>query len=572
MRQTLLLLILTLSVSCALAVPARRVPIAFTQPDGSVIMVVKHGDERAHCYLDQDGAMLLKRGAGLYYANVDAAGALYATEVLATPGAVKPVVDKQALSQAMQAKAQASARSPKRAANAQYQSRAGNYGLYPGSTFPAYGKRYGIVVLVEYQNLGFAIENPNDYVSRMLNQEGFSDNGGTGSARDYFIDNSHGEFQPQFDVYGPVTLPYNYQYYGENNSYGEDMHAEEMVIHACQILDDSVDLSMYDNDGDGQIDFVYIIFPGMGEADGGKEDTVWPHQWTLDEAQPSQSYIFDGVQLNNYACSAELQYNEEPYGIGCFVHEFSHVLGLPDLYDTGTGKSYTPEDYSILDYGMYANDTNTPVGYGIFERSALGWMEPELLLAPESYALQAISKSNHGFYLPTAQDTEYFLFENRQLDGWDAYLPNTGMLVWHIDYNSHAWRNNAVNNTATHQRVDLLEADNIQSYRTIEGDPFPGSYGITELSDATAPSLCAWDGTPSGMALSDIRESNGLITFSVAKTAGIMDITKDAISLEDCIIYSIDGRMLGRDALGLAPGIYVIVSPAGVRSVCRIGR
>lgn len=523
---------LTAFAACALAVgavPAKPQPFAFVQPDGSVITVSLRGDERAHCYVSDDGCILINKDQALYYATLDEQGRLAATSMLAQDAdkrssAAKDLlatINQDELAQALVKQERLSTRGPRGNSNAQAQSPAKNedeqqgknyYGLFPGTHFPAHGEQHGLVILVEYQDVSFTTRDANDYFTRMLNDEGFSQNGGTGSARDYFIDSSNGIFTPVFDVYGPVTLSHNREYYGGNNSWGDDQHPEQMVIEACQQLDDEVDFSIYDGDGDGKIDMVFIFYAGRGEASGGGSDTVWPHSWDITSAGGGVQ-IFDGVQADHYACSNELQSGNTPDGIGTFVHEFSHVLGLPDLYATSYTGAFHPASYSVLSSGNYNNSSHTPPTYSIFERTALGWMEPQLLTEAGDYTLEDIKDTNTGFCLATGKDTEYFLFENRQKKGWDAYIPGHGMIVWHIDYNEGIWNSNIVNNSSTHQYVDMEEADNIKNEATRDGDPFPGASNVVRITDRTSPNLRTWDNEKTSFPITQIVESNGLISF-----------------------------------------------------------
>ena len=246
----------------------------------------------------------------------------------------------------------------------------------------------------------------------MLNKQGFSEYGGTGCAKEYFELNSNGQFRPQFDVYGPVTLPNNREYYGGNDERGDDKHASEMVSHAVQILDPDVDFTRYDMSSDGEVDNVYVIYAGQGEATYGGPDTVWPHSYDL-----LKDMVFvrvDGLYVNHYACCNEWL-KDEPDGVGTFIHEFSHVLGLPDLYATiGARLSATPGNWSVLDYGPYNNGGHTPPNYSAYERYAMGWVEPEILSAPKNLNLLNLSESNQVAIIPVeGNENEFFLIENR---------------------------------------------------------------------------------------------------------------------------------------------------------------
>ena len=328
-----------------------------------------------------------------------------------------------------------------------------------------------------------------------------------------------GQFNCEFAVYGPVTLPNDMAYYGANNDQGSDSNPDGMVADACMLLDSSVDFRQYDRDGDGVIDNVYVFYAGVGENYAGTtKDAIWPHSWFV-YSGAGKEYKFDGVLLDRYACSNEWIPTSNgigrPDGIGTFVHEFSHVLGLPDLYSTNYNEdTFTPGEYSVLDQGPYNNESMTPPTYSVFERYALGWMPLKELNGQMNVVLRPIS-TNEGAIIRTANPKEFYLFENRQKEGWDAYLPGHGMLVWHIDYNESIWNANTVNDYGNHQYVDLIEADAMRTEGTRAGDPFPGTAGVHNFTAQTNPALTSWTLGAINQPVTDIMEKDGLITFVV---------------------------------------------------------
>ncbi len=530
--QTLLLSsALGTCIFCADAKPARPGLMTMTQPDGSTIEVRLVGDEFYHYYLSEDGYLLLEKHDGFYYGGVDAAGKIVDSGIRASSPAQRGReareflmdMDMPRLEKAldMEAAAVSSARHKAlgrtRSARAQEEASGEGFqrgpGLFPGSAFPSVGNQKAIVILVEYADVKFELDDPHDYFYRMLNEPDFSDYGGTGSAKEYFEECSDNLFRPDFDLYGPVTLSRAMKYYGGNVG-GSDAHPEEMVIEACNLLDDTVDFSQYDRDGDGFIDNVFLFYAGRGEATGGGADTVWPHSWGITTSQPTKKYVYDGVQLDHYACSNEWE-GERPDGVGTFVHEFSHVMGLPDLYTTAYTNAFTPGKWSALDYGPYNNDGRTPPLYGAFERYALGWLAPAEIKEPLNATLPAIGNNIAGI-IKTEKEYEFFLLENRQQTSWDKYIPGHGMLVWHVDYNISVWSENRVNNPQNHQYVDIEEADNIKTEATRDGDPFPGTAGITSFTDNTTPSMKTWAGKNLDLPITEIAETpDGIITFKV---------------------------------------------------------
>ena len=526
---------LVAGIGCAFAKPASPNPILYTQPDGSIINIILKGDENGHKIFTEDGTLLEKGSDGMLRPS------LLRTSDISTTTKKKYT--------------------------------------FSGTHFPSEGEARALVVLVNYSDNRFSMADPHDYFNRMLNEEGFSDNGASGSARDFFIENSMGKFRPHFDVYGPLTLREPGIYYGGNDMDGIDFHPDEMCIEACQQLDDTVDFSIYDLDNDGYIDNMYIFYAGFGEADTGTSTLIWPHSATLEDYNHKDEYSFDGKILNSYGMSNEMDYTyQRPDGIGTFVHEFSHVLGLPDLYATSYSFACTPGYYSTMDVGSYNDEGRTPPFLSLFERLSLGWCSPTTLVAEGDYTLSPLNISNDGLLIPTDDEDEFIILDCRKQELNDAFIPAEGMLVWHIDFNQNIWDDNIVNNLVNHQYVDIVEADGRSTSFTRAGDTFPGSTNNTSLSFETEPSLQSWSKQSTGFSISNIarRAADGHITFTVTKdqSAGVDDISASSLpwvisgnrllNVSDCNlqIYSLDGQLINNLTSGsevsLSKGIYLI--------------
>lgn len=541
-KQLLQLGMIAAAALCGLqlsAKPAKPGLLSVPTADGSHITVRLTGDEFYHQYFTEDGYPLFEKEGNFYYCNFDANGnvidsGIKAGEKSTRTAAVNAFLSKVDMSTLESRISLAASRSPRRASlqagalpfNAPARAGEGEvdgppyekgYGLFPDLRFPAYGDQKAIVILVEYTDVKFNKNYPSgvtpyDYFNRMLNEDGFDLYGGTGSAAQYFRENSNSNFRPQFDVYGPVTLSRNQAYYGGNNYMGNDQHPADMVKEACEQLDSIVDFRDYDRNGDGVVDNVFVFYAGRGEASGGSANTVWPHSWNMASAGYG-NLKFDGVRIHTYGCTNEWE-NQRPDGVGTFIHEFSHVMGLPDLYATSYTSSFTPGEWSALDYGPYNNNGMTPPNYGAFERYALGWIKPREIDRAVTGTLQPITENVCGV-IRTPLETEFFLVENRQQHGWDAFIPGHGMLVWHIQYDSTVWQNNVVNNTPSHQYVDIEEADGTQSDYSRGGDCFPGTAGKTAFTSETIPAMKTWLGTAVDYPITDIAESDGVVTFNV---------------------------------------------------------
>ena len=486
------------------AVPATQKPLRHRQPDGTFVSIYLHGDEQNHYITDTKGYPVEKSKDGFYcYIGAD--------------GLITDAVLTMQETASLKSKARGIGQSkPADVLKAYLKRRPSTNGrCYDKSRkTAALGKRKVPVLLVQFPDVSFTTGTKERF-NDMMNKEGYDYDGATGSCVDYFRDNSGGQFQPEFDVLGPVTLDHESSYYGQNDTNGNESYLGYMIKEACKKLDNDVDFSQYDNDGDGELDYVYVYYAGKGEHDTGITSLIWPQSWYMNSTNAGKFEV-DGVVVDKFATSNELQGSGKFVGIGIFVHEFSHVLGLPDLYATTYNQSaFTPGAWSVLANGPYNNNGRTPPHYSAYELSELGWLNLKELDKPDDVTLSPVSE-NQGYRITTDKDNEYYVFENRQKEGWDKYIPGHGMLVWHIDYNESRWTNNLVNTNASHQCVDIVEADGKLDEPTRAGDSFPGTSHVTSFTDDTTPSMISWSGSRLNKPITDISEnSDGIVTFKV---------------------------------------------------------
>ena len=523
----------------AFAIPAKPEWRTVKQPDGSEIVVRTFGDEKFHYTLTSDNHLVVAGRDGFFrYATVNDRGEMVSTDFVASKAEKLSAEASEFLSKLSPVTDMISKASDSRSKSETFRAPSRVPSNMQTDNFPVTGEQPVLVVLVEYQDVKFKIPNPQDYFHRLLNEEGFSEDGGTGSARDYFLESSSGQFSPRFDVYRTITLAHDMEYYGGNNYNGNDQHPEEMAIEACRALDDEVDFAQYDRDNDGVIDNVFVIYAGYGEADNSsKPNTVWPHAFWIYKGA-GKRVMLDGKLLDHYACSNEINADSKPGGISTVCHEFSHVMGLPDLYTTNDALYHTPLEWSILDAGCYNNDGRTPPAYSAFERMSLGWLKPIEIKTATEVMIPEIS-SNVAFMIPTSNENEFFIFENRQKHGWDSYLPGHGMLIWRINYNKTIWESNSVNNSPM-QRVDVIEAGGAKSSMgypvTSSSDTWPGLQRRTSFTGTTSPAFKTTSGAVVDFPITSITETNGIIKFSVKE--GTSRIAATAVP----VVEEVSGR------------------------------
>ena len=507
-----LLLCFFVSISTMFAVPAWSGWQTKSQPDGTTIVVRQLGDEFYSYWETQDGKLAIQQADGTFVVS-DAP--------VPTPAQVSVRRQSSPMYDRHLRKAAAKALTPPR----------------------------GLAILVQFKDEKFQDGNDNHGFHDMLNKKDYSYNGATGSARDYFIAQSDSLYKPDFDVFGPVTLPNSVIYYGEHgdvdvigtdgNPTGEkkdanDKYMADFVVDAVLAADEAgCDFSKYDSDGDGTVDIIYFFYAGKSEAEGGASKTIWPHSWNLAAAlfqrrtHGTTSYDaynlpeLDGKTILNYVCSSELSKEGVRNGIGTFCHEFGHVLGLPDYYDTKYGynsvNERTPGCWSIMDAGSYNNESRTPPNYSIYDKYFLGWATPKFLQKDADLNIEMTTGYDDAYQMYGGSELvdwsyaggKVYYVENRQQTGWDTYLPGHGMLIWEVDYNAEYWDQNVLNCLGGKPKYTVYSAfrhgDELDDLVRIgfDTDPFPGSKDRHDFK------------VVSGCELTEINEGSGNITFKL---------------------------------------------------------
>lgn len=556
------LFVLSASVS-ALGVPAKRGWITVTQSDGTSLRIRIYGDEYYHYAESEDGYTLVGNGKGDYcYALLDKDGNLKSSGIRARNNRKSFSLKEQSLlGKGFRKGIRPANRSmEKRSKMAELAAESVPYPLRTGAArqggitapelmrrtlFPSQGHRKALVLLVEFPDVPFT-EGTRERFNNLLNGRNYSFDGGTGSAWQYYYDNSNGMFDPDFVVLGPYRLAHPRSYYTAN----DDRLAYEMVVEACQQADPGIDFSQYAANGEAY--GLFAFYSGGAESDGSDPDGVWPHSFYI-----SGNVMVDGVRLGTYACTSELRSRGNGgvglAAIGTFCHEFGHMMGWPDLYDTDyqvNGQAEGLGSYSLMASGSYNNDGNTPPALGILERWMMGWAEPKIMETSGSYELKPVNQGD-GYLLPTPVDNDYFLLECRGmgLTVWDTpqYLaagyPNiqsdeSGLMVYHIDYTVSApWIiQNNLNAYAAHERAKIICSQPAKNATYIPGRTFfPGSGNVTALSSTTHTDFMSWRSSSPKLGLASIRIEDETVLL---EAGGIVDLKSTAYQYDALLSWS----------------------------------
>ena len=575
------------------AAKAHSALTTITQSDGSQLTIRLHGDEHFSWYSTADDVLLVQVGNNYYVAQVEEDGTLKATPQLAHNAGERGTVEEQVINNQNKEKFL-------NLLKAEPQALAKPIGKVNPAYFPHTGSPKALVILVEFQDVKFKTSDPvatfthylkgaegeaapeanNAYVTKgMVNY---------GSVSQYFNDMSQRKFTPQFDIVGPVTVSMNSAYYGGNVGNSTDVNFDQMIAEACKSVSSKVNFADYDQNNDGYVDLVYIIYAGYSESfSGNSSDCLWPKSGTNNFYEPGTNNLLmlDGKQICRYGINNELNATPSDWidgkpllnGIGLFCHEFSHTMGLPDLYptvETSRVDNQNPEYWDLMDGGEYTYNGYFPTPYSPWEMDVMGWTTPiELGDEAKQVSLNSYA-SDRTAYKINGENNEYLLIQNIQTDGWwggiTKAFKTTGMLVWRIDYPyTTVSLDNRLNNEIGKPNVMIVPADGyvISEYNvtdddeskakykaSLKADPFPGANNVPELLSVKLNKSIL------EKPFYNIKEADGIITFDYLKdyATGIDSPVIQQNEEKDTRIFTLDGRYLGTDASLLTKGVYII--------------
>ena len=558
----------------AMGAKSTSLPVTITQSDGTRLTVYGHGDEYLSWHTTADGVLLVQKGYDYYIATIDKEGNLIATTQLAHEAGAR--------SEAEEALVYAQNKDAFYNSFASQKQLAVQRSIGIGSTslpyFPHTGSPKALVVLVQFQDVKFVSTDPVATFDNYLNGTEIEINDilqsrNHGSVKQYFHDASGGKFAPQFDIKGPVTVSQNSAYYGkddEENSSNKDLKLSEMLKEACELALSNITISDYDANGDGKVDLVYFIYAGYSQSVAGNSaDDIWPKSGVTDLT------INDTSQKVRYGINNELNYYpgkefssypdiiKRINGIGLFCHEFSHTMGLPDLYPTDASAQIDDqamEYWSLMDGGEYVDNGYTPTPYTPWEKEVMGWQTLTAITLPQSYTL-----NNGDACKVEGANGEYVILHNIQQTGWSSKLLGHGLLVYRIDYpKTSVNMGDAPNNTAGKPAVTIVPADgklltsyNVTNQEDVKlymashaGDPYPGTSNVTEINTIKL------NKSTLERIFTNITETDGVVTFTLANTTGIEEAAT-AQPQQAERIYTVDGRYVGKDMESLTKGVYI---------------
>ena len=539
-------IIITSAIALIIAISPSSAAIAIgdwtphVQKDGTTIMVKLVGDEFSHYYITEDGTIVEQNADGDFVPQlVPEFNSLFKESIMRDYTNTR--------------RAQA----------------------ITSGIMSTPGKKKQLVLLMQYPDKPFLNPDPKAYWNNALNNGNIDKTYAIASLHQYFLDQSNGIFDVEFDVRGPFTTKHNRAFYGKDVN-NNDQHADSLVIEGCLALEGQVDFRDYDWNGDGEVEQVIAIYAGDGQNDTNSQDqaeTIWPHQWCISYYSPGKAHVQDGMTINRY-CVVNDEFRGESDGFGTLTHEYGHCLGLPDFYSTQTQHGYDNFGaYDVMHSAYYGYQAWVPAGYTAYEKKFMGWLDYEELTEPITVSnLNSLANGGKAYIIRNDAQSqtadEYYLLENRRQEGWDTYIPGEGLLITHYDYSSIAWSFNIVNRDAGHQRAVIIPANNTS--KGTSGFPYPyttmsveGTVTIANdcLTDDSKPAASVFNTTINGSKLmgkpvTNIRrDEQGLISFDfMGGTSGISGIMTDS-DPRDLEYFDAHGRKVSTPLYG---SIYII--------------
>lgn len=562
--------------------PLKRV-YPHRQQSGQIVMIQKHGDGTNVFYTTTNGTPLLINNSGnLCYAKNEASN-IVCSDIIYNEGPQKLPNDiitnaiefAKILNTTHETKQRSS-----RALNAINSDGLGTYGKPSNGCVKSIGEIRIPVIMVEFPDMTFAETTTIEKVSRMLNEKGYHDEQHTkGSVKDYFENQSSELFSPNFEIVAKVTADNSYAEYGKNSGSKIDIGTQKLILEAINKAENQgADFTKYYVDGN--VPLVNIFYAGPGEHSSfeeGCENYLWAHftehTFTSNNGARIKSYFIGNEIFQTYKRDENgilTPTSSKLDGIGVFCHEFSHALGLPDFYYTGSDTNIyeslmTMDFWSIMDYGQYAYDGYAPVPYTAYEKCYMGWLDikeltPENTGENKLYATGVDSVENTAYLIRSdAKSSEYYILENRQETSvWHPAFLGTGMLVLHVDYDSNSWSYNRPNNDPNHQRMQYIPADSHKQsnskktgWNDYKGDLFPGITKNYQLTDTSTPAAETFATPYLGKPIYDISEENEVITFFYLKDKEASAINTPVIDTPKIqSLYDIYGRQIANPVKG----------------------
>ena len=474
-----------------------------TLKDGRIVSATLVGDENLHFYKTQNGEIVLYNSDGDYYH--------YASkEQIDSINAIANQLQQQA--------SENSARMMRSSITATGTTTNGRLSGY--RLFPSKGDQKVLVLMVEFSDVSFNFGQ--DDFEKFLNSEEMTtdvaENGfvvrSQGSVAGYFRACSGGQLSLQFDIYGTFKVNNTAKYYSSRE--------DTFIKDACAAADNVVNFADYDQDGDGYVDLVYIIYAGYGANWVGKGNAIWPK---VKYRSGTPFCTVDGKNVHRAGMSNELNFYptvNEDYkinppielpklaGIGVFAHEFCHAMGITDFYATSdyditwgdaNYDNQSMEEWSLMDGGENRCNGCLPTPLNAFERYLFGWIDDiQELTEPEKVTLTPLKNGGQAYKIRGNNDNEYWILEAIPSDNYwyMGFKKNTGtgMVVTHINTAIENFSLGPMPNSKKgNPGITVVPADGRligyfdysvsaeEYYENLLGDPFPGSQIVTQLTD-----------------------------------------------------------------------------------------
>lgn len=518
--QVLLCLVIFVFISPEVfSVPAYPYKVSVQTANGKTVIIYMRGDEYQKYAVTEDGYTLLNDASGWWYANLANDGGITKSSYMLMPFEDESFELKQFKANCPKGI------TPNRLEQSQSNRIQDSY--IASSNSPIVGERHALVILMQYKDLAF--KKSREDFEALFNTLNYQEGGAAGSVRDYYRFASQSQLDYVSDVYGPYTAKNNMRYYGGNaTSGGSDSNPLELCIEAIKSLPEDVDFSLYDNDGDGVVDNVHIIYAGYGEEAGASSDAIWAHEFPHRISLKNEV----GYSFSGYSCSPELRGNRGSNitNIGVICHELGHALGAMDYYDTnyGTGGEYEGTgQWDIMASGSWNDNGRMPPNFNPYVRSTVfGWNNQEILEPNQHLSMPRMEVDNSEqsiiYRVETGKEGDYFLLENRQKYSFDAALPGAGLMIYHVHPNIDRYNStNTINVTspqglypvcASYSEPSKKKYGNINSAEC----PFPGSKNVKAFTPTTSPAAVAWNGSGAKVSISYItlNTTDGSISFT----------------------------------------------------------
>ena len=375
---------------------------------------------------------------------------------------------------------------------------------------------------------------------------------GDNSVYSYFRHSSYGQlswrssFWPSLtgEQVNSIKVSHSRTYYQEKSSVAPDGYEDEtekanreltLVTEICNLLNSQMtDDVVIDQNGDDIVDNLTIVLSNGSEI--GNRHLLWPHRSDL-MLPADRSPRIKGKRMTSYlmvfdyANGYGTNFNGLRLNTGVLCHEMSHSLGTYDLYHVNDKLNPVGVWDLMSDNQQQAQQMTVYTKYRYCK-----WVNdiPEIS-TPGTYTLNPVGGTtleNIAYKIKPVGRDEYFVVEYRKKEGYDATIPESGLIVYRINPNQSGGNVGYNGITRLDEQYIFRPGGTTKADGNIQQATFSQESGRTALGGLATEKPFYSDGTPANFAIANVSACGETLTFELLETTKQLILSDEMLTLK----------------------------------------